>query len=267
MGRDRMISRLGRAARHKKAFRWAGAGATALGFTAAGVLVWPLADGWVMPYAARHAVRHPGAHTGQGEAVVEIRNRIQSDSPELVVVQCDKDVVEAAAEAATGRPHWVIDCRSMNDPRVLTWGMLAQMYAPIGPFGTLINSYCRAVYVAASLLTGNENWQHLNHMFFLAFLDYLSNGLRSHQGAAPDRRPVLVVGNVDHMLRLAAQAADDKDDERGALLTAGASALLAAVDRIALSEHAADCVLTVSDMSLLKRAELGRVQNVLTLKA
>lgn len=238
---------------------WAmGAGAAA-GAAGVAILAWPLVDNAVMPCAVRRAmsVRASGGQHDDGETASSLH--LGGATAQSLLVEDDSSVIASAA-AASGRPCVVINCAGVSDPRVLTWAVLQQLLQPLGIVGTALSSYCKAIYIAGSLLTGNQSHEHLNFMFFCAYLDWLSHALRNY-GASPEQRPVVVIENIGTLLAFAEQAGREGDADRKRHLLSSVTTMLSVAQQLALNENVMDCIITTEPCHtdlLNGRAELRR---------
>jgi len=249
----------------------AGAGVAALGGVAMGLVAWPLMDGYMMPWMASMSFKKAGhaaladfdklseENPEAAEMIRKLQERLHTGKGSLVVVQEGTISYKHLLAMGEGRPLCSIDMSCVNDSRVLIWGLLSQMYLPLGSLGTAINSYVRAVYIAAALLTGNENIQHTDFMFFAAFLEYLSNGVRG-SFASGKGRPLLVLRNADELYLQAAAAEADGDKDRAKQLRTGAAVLLSIMERLSVMDGCADCIVVSENPSrfrIRERTESG----------
>jgi len=242
----------------------AGAGVAALGGVAMGLVAWPLMDGYMMPWMASMSFKRAGnaaladfdklseQNPEAAEMIRKLQERLHTGNGSMIVVQEGTISHKHLLSMGEGRPLCSIDMSCVNDRRVMIWGLLHQMYQPLGSLGTAINSYVRAVYIAAALLTGNENVEHTDFMFFTAFLDYLSSAVR---GASAHSRPLLVLRNVDELHSQAMEAEADGDKERATRLRSGAAVLFSIAERLSVVEGAVDCVIVSENASSFRTRE------------
>ena len=184
--------------------------AGAAGTAFAGLLGWPVIDGVLIPFAFDHAIdkkRHEGRrywwsiNDDQIPDRKSLHEELLDGKPTTILLTGSKTDTNSLAEdvlCSSDSNGVLLDMSGAQDQRILLYATLTSLLDSTSSsfLSKLLLVYIKAINVLGNLLTGNQDINHTNFIFYSLFLDHLRTAVsRSYQKTG--KPSLIIISNIN----------------------------------------------------------------------